>query len=493
MSQKVYVLDKNKNPLMPTTRFGHVRILLKQNKARVVSNKPFTIQLLYDGEFETQDVILGIDCGRTNIGAAAIDGEGECLFLADVITRNKEIPNLMKKRAAFRRKHRDMGRRDVRQRRAKSNGTVVQEGQIERCLPQCEEAIICNDIRNKKARFCNRTRPAGWLTPTANQLLQSHISVINYAKKILPVSKVVIELNKFAFMQLDNPNIQKWEYQKGPLYQKGGVDNAVYELQEGKCLFCDGAIEEYHHIVPQSKNGSNTLDNKVGLCEEHHHFVHTEQKWQEKLSKKKKGLNKKYNALSVLNQIIPYLIEEVSAMYPNATFVTTGQDTKRFRDNNGLDKDHCYDAYAIACSILDSVTISITDIYTIKQYRRHDRQACHKENLSRNYYFNGEKVATNRHNAECQTTNSLEEFRTKHSEQDISKLTVKHVPVQYKDMHRTMPGALFLNTNTKEICVLKGSSGKHNGIPNYYVDECLNKHLYNKCIVLQQNQGLRVL
>lgn len=38
-----------------------------------------------------------------------------------------------------------------------------------------------------------------------------------------------------------------------------------------------------------------------------------------------------------------------------------------------------------------------------------------------------------------------------------------------------------------------GSSGKHNGIPDYYVDEYLNKHLYNKCIVLQQNQGLRVL
>ena len=108
-------------------------------------------------------------------------------------------------------------------------------------------------------------------------------------------------------MQLDNPNIQKWEYQKGPLYQKGGVDNAVYELQEGKCLFCDGAIEDYHHIVPQSKNGSDTLDNKVGLCEKHHRFMHTEQKWQEKLSKKKKGLNKKYNSLSVLNQIIPYL------------------------------------------------------------------------------------------------------------------------------------------------------------------------------------------
>ena len=63
---------------------------------------------------------------------------------------------------------------------------------------------------------------------------------------------------------------------------------------------------------------------------------------------------------------------------------------------------------------------------------------------------NSKKVATNRHKAECQTTDSLEEFRTKHSEQDISKLTVKHIPVQYKDMHRTMPGALFLDTSTKK-------------------------------------------
>ena len=65
--------------------------------------------------------------------------------------------------------------------------------------------------------------------------------------------------------------------------------------------------------------------------------------------------------------------------------------------------------------------------------------------------------------------------------------------MQYKDIHRTMPGALFLDINTKEICVLKRADGKHNGIPDYYVDEYLNKHLYNKCIVLQQNQGLRVL
>lgn len=39
----VYVLNKDGKPLMPTTRCGHVRHLLKEQKARVVTSKPFTI------------------------------------------------------------------------------------------------------------------------------------------------------------------------------------------------------------------------------------------------------------------------------------------------------------------------------------------------------------------------------------------------------------------------------------------------------------------
>lgn len=42
----IYVLNKDGKPLMPTTRGGHVRHLLKEQKARVVMTKPFTIQLL---------------------------------------------------------------------------------------------------------------------------------------------------------------------------------------------------------------------------------------------------------------------------------------------------------------------------------------------------------------------------------------------------------------------------------------------------------------
>ena len=55
----VYVLSKNGKPLMPTTRCGHVRILLKEKKARVVEKTPFTIQLTYETEEVTQPLILG--------------------------------------------------------------------------------------------------------------------------------------------------------------------------------------------------------------------------------------------------------------------------------------------------------------------------------------------------------------------------------------------------------------------------------------------------
>ena len=39
----VYVLNKDGKPLMPTTRCGHIRHLLKEKKVRVVRTNPFTM------------------------------------------------------------------------------------------------------------------------------------------------------------------------------------------------------------------------------------------------------------------------------------------------------------------------------------------------------------------------------------------------------------------------------------------------------------------
>lgn len=54
----VYVQNKDGKPLMPTTRYCYVRLLLKEKKARVVCTTPFTIQLNYDTPDVTQDLFL---------------------------------------------------------------------------------------------------------------------------------------------------------------------------------------------------------------------------------------------------------------------------------------------------------------------------------------------------------------------------------------------------------------------------------------------------
>lgn len=120
------------------------------------------------------------------------------------------------------------------------------------------------------------------------------------------------------------------------------------------------------------------MENRVGVCEKHHELVHTDAVWREKLAKKKNGVNKKYHALSVLNQIIPHLERELAA-FPGHCFVTEGQSTKAFRDANGVEKTHHSDAYCIACSILPAAKIAVPEqMFEIRQYRRHDRQAAHQ-------------------------------------------------------------------------------------------------------------------
>lgn len=62
----VYVQDINGKPMMPTTRHGKVRRLLKENKAVVVSLCPFTIKLTYVTSDYKQEIVLGVVADRPN-------------------------------------------------------------------------------------------------------------------------------------------------------------------------------------------------------------------------------------------------------------------------------------------------------------------------------------------------------------------------------------------------------------------------------------------
>ena len=93
----VYVLNRDGQPLMPTGRCGKVRRLLRDKKAKAVKRCPFTIQLLYEAETNTQPITLGVDAGSKHIGVSAAT-EDKVLYEADVELRDDIVKLLSARR-----------------------------------------------------------------------------------------------------------------------------------------------------------------------------------------------------------------------------------------------------------------------------------------------------------------------------------------------------------------------------------------------------------
>ena len=467
----VYVLDVDGKPLMPTCRFGKVRRMLKSGQAKAVDTLPFTIQLTYRTRTRIlQPVTLGQDPGRTNIGMAAVRSDGKELGRFHCITRNKEIPKLMADRMAARKASR-RGERLARKRLARKLHTTAKHlnGRI---LPGCSEPMAVKDIINTESRFNNRLRPEGWLTPTATQLLRTHINLFVRLAKILPVTDVAVELNKFAFMQLDNPEMKKREidFCRGPLHGTGGVEAAVKEQQGGKCLLCGKEpIGHYHHIVPRSRRGSNIVQNIAGLCPKCHERVHKDANTAERMTEMKAGLTKKYGGTSVLNQIIPKLVTQLSELFSGHFYVTNGWNTKEFREKHDLGKDHDVDAYCIACSHLESEgALMETEPFEILQFRKHSRARINHQ-TERIYKLGGTIVARNRRKRMEQKTDSLEDwykdmvsqYGKVKADTMCSKLAVIKSTRYYNTPGRIMPGAVFLYEGKRYVMTGQITNGKY--------------------------------
>ena len=204
---------------------------------------------------------------------------------------------------------------------------------------------------------------------------------------------------------------------------------------------------------------------------------------------------------------MPWLVERIATEYPDIELhITTGNETATFRQVYGLEKTHDIDAYCIACSSLDIKEDDI-DIRVkpqdIRQFRRQDRQCCHKEMIDRKYYLDGKLVATNRNKRTDQKTDSLKEFRQTHTKQEVSRLVVKKHPAQYKDRSRIMPGAVMqykerltkqqtkdgIKPLTKRFVMLR-SDGRHEGKPDCYISVSGERFSAGRCTVVAHNSGL---
>ena len=479
----VYVLDKDGNPLMPTKRFGHVRKLLDAKLAKPVSTKPFVIRLLYESTKYTQPLYGGTDPGRTNIGAAVVNQKGDVVYAANIVSRNQQIPKLMATRADHRRASR-RGERLRRKRRAKKHGTTTEfpEG---RKLPGYKDGVLAlKDIINTESKFGRRKRPAGWITPTARQCVQTHISIIRQICKILPVTDWTLEYNKFAFMEMEHGKIYGLDFQNGRMKGYDSAEDYVFALQGGHCVLCDGRIEHYHHIVPRHLGGSNTPENLVGLCQSCHVELHTNKKLLDCI-----GLKKKYAGTSIVNIAMPFIYNEIEAMFSKEhTHICSGQDTFAFRKEYNVAKDHFADAACIA-AIGGKTGLSgkVFKPFEIRQFRNHDRAIINNQR-ERTYKIGKKTIAKNRKPRfeQPKKTPALSDWYEtlcntvgmKEARRQLSQVRVIPSTRQYNNLFRNLPGTVFYYQKQRYVMSGNITNGQYfraygQGEKNFPRKECI--------------------
>ena len=313
----IYILSKTGKPLMPTKRAGKVRRMLKDGKAKVVKRCPFTIKLTYDTTEYTQSLILGVDTGSGTIGTAVSKENGEIVYISNVIVRN-DIKEKLDTRRKYRRTRRN------------------------------------RKTRYRKARFLNRKNSIknDRFSPTMISKFHSHIREIEFIKKILPITKIVLETASFDTHLLKNPLLynekyRKWGYQQGTNYGFENTKAMVLNRDNYTCQICKGKHKdkklEVHHIIFRKDGGSDDEKNLITLCHTCHYNLHhnlIDEKILKKLNGKKKG-QLKY--ATQMNSIRIQLLKK----YPNAV-ETFGYITKLNRLNLNLNKDHYIDACIIA-------------------------------------------------------------------------------------------------------------------------------------------------
>lgn len=338
----VYVLNQNGQPLMPTENHAKVRVLLKQGRAKVVNKCPFTIQLLYNSTNYTQKVTLGVDSGSRHIGISATT-KNKVLFEADVELRD-DIVDLLSTRRELRRSRRS------------------------------------RKLRYRKARFDNRRRGDGWLAPSVKQKVGSHITMVEKAHKILPISNIVVEVASFDIQKIKNPDIEGTDYQQGE--QLGFWNAREYVLfRDGHvCQCCKGKSKDkilnVHHIESR-KTGGDAPNNLITLCETCHKGYHTGTVVLPKTIKR--GMRFKDAAFMGIMRWALY--GKLKTMYPDVK-LTYGYITKNTRIENSLPKGHSVDARCISGN---PNAVSNGDVYYYRKARCHNRRI-HKNTILKGGY-----------------------------------------------------------------------------------------------------------
>jgi len=340
----VYVLNKYGKPLMPTTRYGRVRRLLRKGLAVIVDYRPFTIQLTYDTPNGVQEVSLGVDAGTKHVGFSATTKK-KVLFEAELLLRS-DIVDKISTRREFRRARRN------------------------------------RKTRYRKKRFLNRTKSKkpGWIAPSVRQKVYTHIHWISKICKFLPIKKITVETAQFDTQLLNAqeqglPLPQCTDYQNGAQLGFWNVREYVLFRDGHKCQCCKGKFRDsklHVHHIESRKTGGDAPNNLITLCSKCHAMYHRGEIDLPKTTRRGTSLRDAAQMGIMRKALFKRLIEEIGSEIP--CFETYGYITKSTRSKYGLPKEHVNDARCISGN---SGACSDGKYLIIRKLRANNRQLHH--------------------------------------------------------------------------------------------------------------------
>ncbi len=171
----VFVRNMWDQPIDPTYP-GKAYRLVRDGRAKPVCAKPYTIKMVGHCGGSVQSYTAGEDVGFNTVGISVINARTG----HEVLSLETELQKGQKGRNADRASYR-------RQRRSR--------------------------LRHRKPRFDNRKKQKGWLAPSIQHKLDTHVKLItNINSKVIPIKQVVVEGAQFDIQKIKNPEIESTGY-----------------------------------------------------------------------------------------------------------------------------------------------------------------------------------------------------------------------------------------------------------------------------------------
>ena len=303
-SNIVFVIDKNKKPLLPTCS-ARGRLLLKKNKAKLISVVPFTIQLNYEVKNIVGEFKVGIDDGAKEAGIAVVNEfKNEVVFIGTIRLRQDVSRKILQK---------SMYRKNRRNRK----------------------------LRYRPERFLNRKQAIPF--PSIKCRKDTINRVLNDLEKRLNIINSIVEQGQFdASSIVKGRKLEGREYQTSDFKGKNRRAKVLWR-DRYTCQKCKSTIKKLntHHIIMRSKGGTDTIGNLITLCEDCHDDLH----------KEKFVLNikpKLFQYPQYLQQGKWYLLDKLKEKYQEVK-VCFGWQTSSWRRSLGLEKNHFNDAVSMVC------------------------------------------------------------------------------------------------------------------------------------------------